>query len=290
MILKKNKRPIFLILALIITAAMFASRTGLLKRSRTARPPAVATGLREARVERVVDGDSIVLAGGEEVRYLGIDTPELGEPCFDEARALNRRLVAGRTVVLDVCPDRPTDKYGRTRAFVRLLSPSSPNGGLLVNAELVKEGLARTRFLTPCEDGVAEAFVDLEIEAWRSGKGIRSACGKATSSKGEAGDAKSKTIRAGEAKGHIGEIRTVRGRVRLVSEGKGIVFLNFGASYHPDLTAVVFPRGRRRFEAARIDPLRAYTGMMVELVGRIDKYRGRPEIVVEGPGQIRAVQ
>ena len=287
----KSRRRILYLLALAAAVAMFASRSGLLQTARTERTPDRPTDLtREARVERVVDGDSIVLAGGEKVRYLGIDTPERGEPCFEEALALNRRLVAGKTVILHVCPDRPTDKYGRTRAFIRLPSPSSPDSGLLVNAELVRQGLARTRFLTPCEHEVAESFVELEIEAWRSSKGIRSACAKQTSAEGAAEDSLSEAIRAKDAKHHIGEIGTVRGRVRLVSEGKGIVFLNFGPGTHPDLTAVLFPRGRRRFEAAGIEPLRAYTGMLVELVGRIDKYRGRAEIVLEGPGQIRVIQ
>src|SRR3978361_32490 len=33
-----------------------------------------------ATVERVVDGDTIVLRGGERVRYIGMDTPEPGKP------------------------------------------------------------------------------------------------------------------------------------------------------------------------------------------------------------------
>lgn len=287
----EKRRYLFLLLALIAAVAMFVSRTGLLNKARTGRAPDRPADItRQARVERVVDGDSIVLAGGERVRYLGIDTPEHGEPCFEEAAALNRRLVAGKTVTLHVCPDRPIDKYGRTRAFIRLPSPSSPDSGLFVNAELVRQGLARTRFLTPCEHEVAESFVELEIEAWRSGKGIRSACANQASAEGAAQDSTSETLRAEEARNHIGEIRTVRGRVRLVSEGKGIVFLSFGTGKNPDLTAVIFPRGRHKFEAAGIEALRAYTGMMVDLVGRIDMYRGRPEVVLEGPGQIRVVE
>ncbi len=287
----KSRRRILYLLALIIVVVVFASRSGLLQKAGSKRALERPTDLtREARVERVVDGDSIVLAGGEKVRYLGIDTPEHGEPCFEEAAALNSRLVAGKTVILHVCPDRPTDKYGRTRAFVRLPSPSAPEGGLLVNAELVRQGLARTRFLTPCEHEVAESFVELEIEAWRNGRGIRSGCARRAPAKEAAQDTQTETLRPEDAKRHTGEIGIVRGRVRLVSEGKGIVFLSFGTGAHPDLTAVIFPRGRRRFEAAGIEALRDYTGMLVELVGRIDKYRGRPEIVLEGPGQIRVIQ
>ena len=54
-------------------------------------------------VERVIDGDTIEIAGGERVRYIGIDTPELrpqAEPFASQAEAMNRRLVQGRYVRL----------------------------------------------------------------------------------------------------------------------------------------------------------------------------------------------
>ena len=51
-------------------------------------------------VQRVIDGDTVVLANGERVRYIGMDTPERGERLFDEATAYNRRLVEGQRVGL----------------------------------------------------------------------------------------------------------------------------------------------------------------------------------------------
>ena len=51
-------------------------------------------------MQRVIDGDTVVLADGERVRYIGMDTPERGEPFFDEATEYNRRLVEGRRVQL----------------------------------------------------------------------------------------------------------------------------------------------------------------------------------------------
>ncbi|HEX2389341.1 MAG TPA: thermonuclease family protein, partial [Solirubrobacterales bacterium] len=62
-----------------------------------------------ARVVRVVDGDTIEVAlggGTDDVRYIGVDTPETvkpGEPvqCYGpEASAFNHRLVEGETVRL----------------------------------------------------------------------------------------------------------------------------------------------------------------------------------------------
>src|SRR6266545_3270240 len=60
-----------------------------------------------ATVVAVIDGDTIVISGGEKVRYLGINTPETHHPdklpeyCGEEAFEANRRLVAGKAVRLE---------------------------------------------------------------------------------------------------------------------------------------------------------------------------------------------
>lgn len=88
-------------------------------------------------VVQVIDGDTIVIEGGERVRYIGVDTPEL-EPnpaqFAREARDLNRSLVEGKRVVLEKdISDR--DRFGRLLRYVYV-------GRVLVNAELVREGAA----------------------------------------------------------------------------------------------------------------------------------------------------
>ena len=84
-------------------------------------------GARVGRVERVVDGDTIVVRLGgrdERVRYIGIDTPESVKPgtpvqCFAEAAAAaNRRLVGGRRVRL--VPDAERARPLRAAARLRL--------------------------------------------------------------------------------------------------------------------------------------------------------------------------
>lgn len=46
------------------------------------------------QVERVIDGDTFVLVGGDRIRVAYVDTPERGQPGFDEARQRTRELVA----------------------------------------------------------------------------------------------------------------------------------------------------------------------------------------------------
>ena len=94
-------------------------------------------------VDRVIDGDTIVLDGGVKVRYVGIDAPEEGEDYYGEARDRNSTLVLGKFVNLKVCESEPLDMYGRTLGWVSA-------GGSSVNGTLLSEGLARELTIAPC--------------------------------------------------------------------------------------------------------------------------------------------
>jgi micrococcal nuclease len=129
-----------------------------------------------AFVSRVIDGDTIeVRIGGleDEVRYIGIDTPETVKPgtpiqCFGpQASALNHRLVEGRRARLVFDRER-RDVYGRLLAYVYV-------GGRLVNADLVRRGYARTLTIPP---NVAHAglFHRLAHAAGNDGRGLWGAC------------------------------------------------------------------------------------------------------------------
>jgi micrococcal nuclease len=132
-------------------------------------------GSSTARVERVVDGDTIVLAGGERVRYIGMDTPESVKPgtpvqCYAKAASReNERLVGGQRVRLVYDVER-RDRYGRTLAYVYRASD-----GLFVNAELVRRGYARTLTIPP-DVAHAATFRTLAEKARRAGRGLWSRC------------------------------------------------------------------------------------------------------------------
>lgn len=96
----------------------------------------------EALVVQVIDGDTLVLAGGIKVRVLGIDAPEMardGQPAdflAHQAKATLTDLTLNRKI--DLKYDRLRyDRYGRLLAYVFLPDHT------LVNAELVRRGLAR---------------------------------------------------------------------------------------------------------------------------------------------------
>jgi micrococcal nuclease len=129
-----------------------------------------------ATVVRAVDGDTIeARIGGrlEDVRYIGVDTPETVKPgtpvqCFGRrASAFNHGLVEGHRVRLVFGVER-RDVYGRLLAYVYL-------GRRFVNAMLVRRGFARSLTIRP-NDRFAPLFRRLELRAARAGRGLWGAC------------------------------------------------------------------------------------------------------------------
>jgi endonuclease YncB( thermonuclease family) len=138
--------------------------------SRPGEPPAAgappAAGVeREAVVARVDDGDTITLEDGAQVRYLGIDTPEAGEPLSREARGENRRLVEGRKVSIARGGPEERDGYGRLLALVHAPAAEAGAGRILVNAALVRAGLAWVYITGP--EAIDRGPLGLLLEAQR---------------------------------------------------------------------------------------------------------------------------
>jgi micrococcal nuclease len=157
--------------ALLLIAAVLVVRPWEMGSGAEAGPPsAIAT------VVRAVDGDTIeVRVGGrlEDVRYIGVDTPETVKPdtpvqCFGpQASAFDHRTVEGHEVRLVYGVER-RDIYDRLLAYVYI-------GHRFINAELVRRGLARTLTIAP-NDRYAALFRRLELRAARAGRGLWGAC------------------------------------------------------------------------------------------------------------------
>ena len=120
-------------------------------------------------VTRVIDGDTIEIQGGERVRYIGIDAPEIVHPSKpveyfgEEATEKNRELVEGKRVRLEGdVEDR--DEYGRWLRYVW-------RDDVMVNAELVRLGYAYSYSLPP-NVKYQELFLQLEQEAREQGLGL----------------------------------------------------------------------------------------------------------------------
>jgi micrococcal nuclease len=132
------RRPLIFSLVLLTGVARLLAAYG----DHYAPPP------KEALVVVVIDGDTLVLAGGRHVRLLSIDAPEMerdGHPAdflAHKAKAALSRLTLNRKVDLEYGPLH-YDHYGRLLAYLFLPDHT------LVNAVLVRRGLARVYFHPP---------------------------------------------------------------------------------------------------------------------------------------------
>lgn len=131
--------------------------------------------VRAATVVRVVDGDTLVLSLSgrqDRVRLIGLDAPEtwLRHDCFgpEATQALNRLTPPGTPV--RVTPDTELrDHYGR------LLSYLWTSHGTFVNAELLREGFARTMPIPP-NTSHAQDLEDAQRTAQRTHAGLWRSC------------------------------------------------------------------------------------------------------------------
>ena len=117
----------------------------------------------QALVTSVIDGDTVELADGRRVRYLGIDTPESGEYYAEEATARNKELVEGKTLELQR-GKRDQDEYGRLLRYVYI-------DGVFVNAELIVQGYATAYIFDP-DDRYSQILVQLEQYAKMKNRGL----------------------------------------------------------------------------------------------------------------------
>lgn len=113
-----------------------------------ARILAVDVGLTYYAVEKVYDGDTILLKNGQKVRFLGVNTPEVAgrhndaEQGGEEAKAWLQQLLQHKKVRLEVDVEQQ-DKYQRTLAHVFTEDKQH------VNLELVRQGLATVNIYPP---------------------------------------------------------------------------------------------------------------------------------------------
>ena len=126
-----------------------------------------------ARVERVVDGDTLIVRyQGENhtVRLIGVDTPESVHPTEPveyfgmEASAFTRARLDGQTVELVVDPaDDTVDAYGRLLRLVYL-------DGENFNATLIREGYGHA--IRGFDYSMRRAFIALKNQARIQGRGL----------------------------------------------------------------------------------------------------------------------
>jgi len=125
------------------------------------------------RVTRVVDGDTVKISpavnGNDEVRLIGVDTPETKDPdCGvqpygSQASAFSQSQLGGQEVGLEFDVER-TDRYGRLLAYVH-------KNGDMFNETLLQEGYAQVATFSP-KGTYVDCFRAAQEEARAAGRGL----------------------------------------------------------------------------------------------------------------------
>ena len=147
-----------------------------------------ANAIYEARVQRVVDGDTAILLfpdgqgrRRERVRFIGVNTPESVDPNRSverygrEAGAFAKEVLTERRVWAQTDAGL-RDKHGRLLAYIWLEEPGDPDSEQeirekMFNARLLLEGYAQVMTVQP-NSRHADLFVRFQREARRANKGL----------------------------------------------------------------------------------------------------------------------
>lgn len=252
--------------------------------------PALSSGLPsgledggEALVTRVVDGDTLALDDGRELRLVGIRVPKrsLGRggfkdlPFSERAKAVLEELALGETVAL-AYGGRRLDRYGRALAHVATRQPDSGSIGsrdFWLQGELLRRGFARVSG-NPDNRAALRELLAFEQLARQTNRGLWAHPHFA--------------VRAANAVARdIGSFQIVEGQVLEAAVVRGRAYLNFGSDWRSDFTVTLASRVRRLFEKEGHDP-RNYAGERIRVRGWVRSYNG-PQIGVTHPEQIEVL-
>ena len=239
--------------------------------------PIAATG----RVRSVIDGRTVVLEDGREVRLAALEVAPIATPADhgperDRAgRAAQRalaELAVGRDVVLRRAAPAP-DRYGRIIAFGAIAQDGAERS---LQHELVAKGHAR---LAARIDASA-CLGDLRASE-------RAARGASLGLWGDPDYSVQRAEKPADIAMRRGRFTVVEGDVVSVRESGGTTYVNFGRRWSESFTAVILKRNAAALQAAGLDPKRLQ-GRRVEVRGFVE-LRGGPRIEIARPEQVAII-
>ncbi|MGH6816258.1 MAG: thermonuclease family protein [Hyphomicrobiaceae bacterium] len=261
---------------LLILAAWLAAQPAGTANGRSCR---LEPGERQA-VVRVIDGETLALDDGSEVRLIGALSPRSPDsganatvwPPEREATAELERLVLGRSVDLAFA-GRRRDRYGRILAHV---FADTGAGRVWVQGHMLAAGRARA-YALPESAACYEELLAYERQARTTNAGLWSHAAYRIRS----------ALHTRELLRLRSTYQIVEGRIAHIADIRGHVYLNFGSNWREDFTAGVKSAVRRTVFAGGRDP-KTLEGRQVRIRGWIDRRNG-PAIDVVHPGQIEVL-
>jgi endonuclease YncB( thermonuclease family) len=275
------------IVALSLLGALAGSAAAAPARP-VAAPPAPGGACRfelvgAGRVTAVLDGRSLALDNGHEVRLAGIEAPpppDQGESgprasAAAAAKAALESLALGRAVELRQ-PQPENDRYGRILAFVSLVSADEGAEASVAHA-LIGQGFARVG------PGLDQPACTAELLSRE-----RVARTRRLGLWGEADYAIMSAEDGAGLLGQEGRFAVVEGKVASVRESGGVIYMNFGRRWSQALTVTILKRHERSFAAAGLQPDRL-ANLRLRVRGYIEERSG-PRIEATRPEQIEIAE
>jgi endonuclease YncB( thermonuclease family) len=262
-----------------MAATLFAATARAAENHPAANHTCKPAPLGDAVVQTVVDGRTVRLTDGREVRLAGIDVPSRDDAAARAAKAALESAVIGHRIAL-LRLGSGSDRYGRTVALIAdQPGPSTEPAEITktVQWSLLAQGLARVAARVG-DMACAVELLAAEQRARAAGLGLWTdpyyVIGKAEDPAG---------ILA--ARGHLA---VVEGKVLSVRESGSTIYVNFGRRWSDDFTVTVPKRNKRTFTAAGLD-LKALAGHRVRVRGILEERAG-PWIEVTRPEQIEIAE
>ncbi|MCZ6638094.1 MAG: thermonuclease family protein [Alphaproteobacteria bacterium] len=225
-------------------------------------PPRGLTPGKGGTVTKIVDGDTLFLIDGREVRLVGIQAPKLplGRagfkkwPLADEAKVTLGTLARGRRLRILFGGAR-MDRHGRVLAHLARASD-----GLWIQGAMLRLGMARVYSFPDNRQAITQMLV-LEGRARAEKRGIW-------------GHPFYAIVPQARARRYIGTYQLVEGRVIQTAVIKRWAYINFGADWRKDFTISIRRRDLRSFRKAFGRKLKALETKRIRVRGWLRLWNG----------------
>ena len=271
----------------VVTATLSAATLVPAHAPAAGKKPAVAkpvssaecklTTVAKGTVASVIDGRTLVLDDGREVRLAAIEVAPPTEPAGAATKAALEALTAGQSIELRAAGAEPraeTDRYGRLFGHVYVTREGTERWA---EAELIARGHARVAARVG-ERACATALLARERAARASNLGLWADPYYVIRPADD----------AAAVAAERGRFAIVEGKVLSVRESGATIYVNFGRRWTQDFTVTIAKRNESAFTSAGLEPKRLQ-GRRVRVRGWIEQ-RGGPWVEATRPEQIELAE
>jgi endonuclease YncB( thermonuclease family) len=265
-----------------LIAAGLVAGSALQARAQAAAPHTSACrfeAVGAGRVSKVIDGRSVLLDDGREVRLAAIEVPALPAPGDTGelglvAKARLEAILATQSVELRQRGPATADRYGRTVAHVTFTRDGAERSAA---HEMLAQGHARVAAQVGHPPCAAELLTrERAARAARLGLWAEPHYGVLAAEGGA------------ELLAERGRFAVAEGKVASVRESGGTIYMNFGRRWSEALTVTILKRHERIFAGAGLQ-LKALENRRLRVRGWVEERNG-PRIEATHPEQIELAE